>query len=57
MGVVDTNLLKEFGDDGFDFIFAVFVAVDDLHEFALLVVGYDAMAFEFGLLNFLGAFS
>ena len=49
------NLLEEFGDDGFDFFFAVFVAVDDLHEFAFLVFGDDAVAFEFGFFNFLGA--
>lgn len=48
-------LLEEFGDDGFDFLFSVGVAVDEFDDFALLVLGDDAVAFEFGFFDFLDA--
>ena len=50
-------LRLELGDDSVDFLFPVGVTVDRLDEFSLLVVGDDAVAFEFGFLDFLGAFS
>lgn len=42
-------------DDRFDFFFSVSVAVDDLDELAVFVIGDDAVSFQLGLFDFLGA--
>ena len=49
------SLSEKLGDDCFDFLLAIAMAVDGLDEFAIFVVGDDAVAFELGFFNFLGA--
>ena len=49
------SLGEKLGDDCFDFLLAKAMAVDGLDEFAISVVGDDAVAFELGFFNFLGA--
>ena len=48
-------LRQEFSHDGFNFFLSVGMTVDGLDDLALLVLGDDAVALEFGFFDFLGA--